>query len=598
MDTVKQEEFRFSPRENRAGLINWYIWGEEAFQKAINEDKLIYLSISAVWCHWCHVMDETSYSDDRVIDFINNYFIPVRVDNDKRPDINRRYNMGGWPSFALLEPDGEILAGSTYLPADELIEYISEIEEIYRTRRDELDKSIEKRKNKRIKVDITGNITELNSIIINNIAGIIDRSYDREYGGFGIEPKFPHSDALEFLLMNYFNTENEEILLKIKQTLNNMSTGGIYDQVEGGFFRYSTRRNWDIPHFEKMLEDNSRLLKIYIDAYNLLHEEDFKETIEGIVKYMVNKLGNNSDGLFYGSQDADEKYYALELQERIKRPAPYIDMTIYSGWNGLAFTSILKASELFADKKLKERLIRGIEFLWNQAFIPGEGLIHYIERDKHGESNIFSDQINFLEALLTAYEHIGDSIYLKRAGDLIDIIIGKFYDREMGGFFASKNNEGFINLEMDKDIMENAKAVDLLLSFNDLLINKDYRGIIEKTLYYFLDKYQNAGIFAAYYGIAISHYLNGSKKLTLVGNFQNRYADIPMIKTALNLYLSHKIIEVLDIIKNRQLIEEMGYQLSNKPICYVCIGEKCFNPLIEPGQLNAFKANFINPYKV
>ncbi|HEX6061913.1 MAG TPA: DUF255 domain-containing protein, partial [Candidatus Limnocylindria bacterium] len=183
-------DFHFSPRPNRASEIAWRAWGDEAFREARSADKPVLLAISAVWCHWCHVMDETSYSDPAVIAGVNERYIPIRVDNDERPDVNRRYNMGGWPTTAFLTPDGEILNGATYIPPDAMRRSVAEIADHWRDKRSELEPRL--RELKAHEADAHAQRPgDLDWSIVGAIGALIRGQYDSEYGGFGREPKFP-----------------------------------------------------------------------------------------------------------------------------------------------------------------------------------------------------------------------------------------------------------------------------------------------------------------------------------------------------------------------------------------------------------------------
>src|SRR5918911_846928 len=187
-------EFHFSPRPNRAAEIKWRDWSPDAFEEARQQDKPILLSISAVWCHWCHVMDETTYSSQPVIDLLNSEYVPVRVDNDVRPDINQRYNMGGWPTTAFLTPQGDILTGATYLPADQMVDALARVASYYRQNKPEIvARVLEGRK--RAGTVVASSAGRLDEGLVDRILGNVESSYDPTYGGFGNAPKFPHTDA-------------------------------------------------------------------------------------------------------------------------------------------------------------------------------------------------------------------------------------------------------------------------------------------------------------------------------------------------------------------------------------------------------------------
>ncbi len=271
MASQEHSEFHFSPRPNRAHEIRWRPWGPQAFQQAQQEDKPILLGISAVWCHWCHVMDETSYSDEQIIQFINERFVPVRVDNDQRPDVNARYNMGGWPTTAFLTPDGEVLAGMTYVPPDQLRQVLDQLSTYYRENREEIGQKVEEaRQRHRQAAAETGGQGAPSDQIFQDVLAAINDVYDPVHGGFGSQPKFPHTESIDLLLYAHLRRNDPDLLHMARKTLEQMAGGGVFDHVWGGFFRYATNSDWSVPHFEKMLEDNANLLRNLLRLFHLL----------------------------------------------------------------------------------------------------------------------------------------------------------------------------------------------------------------------------------------------------------------------------------------------------------------------------------------
>lgn len=264
-------DFHFSPRPNRAREVEWREWGAEAFKEAQEQDKLILLDIGAVWCHWCHVMDETTYSDPQVIRLLNERFIPLRVDNDERPDVNRRYNMGGWPTTAVLTPTGEALTGATYMPANEMTQMLVQLSEAYKQAKEAiLSKAREVDVRREAMLTNRGAAHgELSDDIVTNVRKALKEGFDTLYGGFGDAPKFPAWEALELALATYHETGDEDYRALVTITLKRVLMGEMYDPVEGGFFRYATQRDWTVPHYEKMLEDNARWLNLLMHAYQV-----------------------------------------------------------------------------------------------------------------------------------------------------------------------------------------------------------------------------------------------------------------------------------------------------------------------------------------
>ncbi|MDP9253165.1 MAG: DUF255 domain-containing protein, partial [Chloroflexota bacterium] len=233
-------EFRFSPRPNRAGEIKWRPWGDAAFGEARDQNKPVLLAISAVWCHWCHVMDETSYSTPDIIQVINDKYVPVRVDNDERPDVNRRYNMGGWPSTVFLTPEGEIIHGGTYVPPDQMWQTLHAVDEVWSTKRDEIVQRVAELREKEAESrkpasdGAKGKSGELSADIVDTVGALVRGQYDPQFGGFGRAPKFPQVRLLRFLLDEYRRHGYPDVAHMLHKTLGAMAAGGMHDKIEGG----------------------------------------------------------------------------------------------------------------------------------------------------------------------------------------------------------------------------------------------------------------------------------------------------------------------------------------------------------------------------
>ena len=383
MSAEAAEEFHFSPRPNRAAEIKWHAWSKEAFEEARLARKPVLLSISAVWCHWCHVMDETTYSHPSVIDIINRDYVPVRVDNDVRPDINQRYNMGGWPTTAFLTSSGDILTGATYLPPDEMASALVRIAGYYSNNQPEISARVLEAR-KRAALGVERSAGELEAGLVDQVVDAVRNAYDPEYGGFGVAPKFPQSDALLLLLEQAAVRGDEELRRMAVHTLEQMYRGGTYDDVEGGFFRYSTTQDWSVPHFEKMLEDHAGLV-------HALGLAGMSEALEKTVAYLDRVLRDPRSGLYAGSQDADEHYYAMDAEGRASAQAPFVDRRVYTSWNAALAVAYLGAG-LPAGALL--------ESLFDHAYRKGEGMIH--AEDVGGQ---LADQVWSMLAAVRAYQH-------------------------------------------------------------------------------------------------------------------------------------------------------------------------------------------------
>ncbi|HXJ93530.1 MAG TPA: thioredoxin domain-containing protein [Terriglobia bacterium] len=302
--------------------VQWLEWGDAAFERAGSEDKPIFLDIGAVWCHWCHVIDRESYENEEIARIINQHYVPVKVDRDERPDIDARYQMaisaltgqGGWPLTAFLTPDGKPFYGGTYFPPDDrygrpgMKRVLETIASNYRSNRaeihasaDQIGEAIGRAETFEASARAAG---RADISVVDDIARDIEAMYDSAHGGFGRAPKFPHPAALDLLLDRYLERGERRSLDIVTSTLEAMGRGGVYDQVGGGFHRYSVDEHWRVPHFEKMSYDNAGLLVNYVHAYKLIGNEFFREIALGILGFVEGVLSRPGGG-FYASQDAD-----------------------------------------------------------------------------------------------------------------------------------------------------------------------------------------------------------------------------------------------------------------------------------------------------
>lgn len=258
--------------------IDWYPWCEKAFDRAKKEDKPIFLSIGAVWCHWCHVMAHESWDDPEVAKLVNDRFIAIKVDRDERPDLDKYYQdvvsaltgTGGWPLTVFLTPDKEPFYGGTYFPGKpkhgmpSLKDVLLSVSDAYKNNRGSIQRTAAQLK--RLAGRAAPSRGALNTSMLDNAVLTMKGNFDTVNGGFGLAPKFPYSDALLFLLQYYESKGDRDAWQMADMMLRHMAAGGIYDQVGGGFHRYATDARWKVPHFEKMLTDNALLLRAYIET--------------------------------------------------------------------------------------------------------------------------------------------------------------------------------------------------------------------------------------------------------------------------------------------------------------------------------------------
>jgi hypothetical protein len=315
--------------------VDWYPWGEEALARARAENKPILLSIGYSACHWCHVMERESFENEEIAALMNEHFVNIKVDREERPDLDQIYmnsvqlmlGHGGWPLTVFLTPDLVPFYGGTYFPPEDRFRLpgfprvLAGVSDAYRSRPDEIAQTTTSFLNELRRMSVAHESDEpINEQLLDAAAHALARNYDPKHGGFGGAPKFPASMNLEFLLrVHQRNSGNGEMLQMVTETCRKMAEGGLYDQLGGGFHRYSTDAQWLVPHFEKMLYDNALLSRLYLHVYQVTGEEFFRRITEETLDYVAREM-TDAGGAFYSTQDADSegvegKFFVWTIEE-------------------------------------------------------------------------------------------------------------------------------------------------------------------------------------------------------------------------------------------------------------------------------------------
>jgi len=328
--------------------VNWKAWNESSLEEAKEQNKLIVISIGYASCHWCHVMEEESFENDSIARIMNDNFINIKVDREERPDVDKVYmnavqlmtGKGGWPLNCITLPDGRPVFGGTYFTKNQWSKILEDVSNLYKENPQKVEEYAQ-RVTEGIQTSelITLNKEEAvfkNKEIISAIT-LTKEQLDTINGGFKGAPKFPMSNTLDYLLRYQHHYNDPKIFKYIKTSLTKMAYGGIYDQIGGGFSRYSVDERWHIPHFEKMLYDNAQLVSIYSKAYLQDKNELYKNVVEGILGFVNEELSANN-GAFYSSLDADSKNENDELEEGV-----------FYSWTKQELKNLIKDYELFAN---------------------------------------------------------------------------------------------------------------------------------------------------------------------------------------------------------------------------------------------------------
>src|SRR5579863_3949930 len=620
--------------------IQWREWGPEAFAAAQRENKPMLLDIGAVWCHWCHVMDRESYDDPEIAAIVNEHFVAVKVDRDERPDIDIRYQtavqavsgQGGWPLTAFLTPDGKPFYGGTYFPPSDgygrpsFRRVLLSIANAYKEKHGDVVEQAQMVENTIAQSEsFAGRGEKVSRRVIDAIQESAFKMFDAQHGGFGQAPKFPHPSALDLLIEQYARTKNEQLRNLIVTTLEHMANGGVYDQLAGGFHRYSVDERWVVPHFEKMCYDNSELLKNYVHGFQATGSEFFASVARDMIRWMDEWLSDRERGGFYASQDADismdddgdyftwtpdEAHAVLSEEEaqvaalhydinvvgemhhnpaknvlyvrapveeiarrlslppervkeilasakkkmyaaRLQRPTPYVDKTVYVGWNSLCVSAYLEAAKVLELYGARRFALRSLDRVLSEAWRSGsratnaddlraaEGsppatgarLLHVVAysdpKAEHREvAGLLDDYAFTALACLDAYEATSDLSYFKFAQAITGAMIVRFYDSESGGFFDSEpiaQGAGLGVLATRRKPLQdsptpagNPMAAIALLRLHHYTGNTGYREKAQQTLETFAGVAEQFGIFAATYGIAVAHFLESPIQVVVV----------------------------------------------------------------------------------
>jgi len=684
--------------------IQWHEWGEEAFAAAQRENKPMLLDIGAVWCHWCHVMDRESYEDPDVAAIVNEHFIAVKVDRDERPDIDSRYQaavsavsgQGGWPLTAFLTPAGKPFYGGTYFPPSDgygrpsFKRVLLSIANAYKEKNGDVMEQAKMVESTIAQAEsFAGRAGRVSPSIIATIQESAFKMFDRQHGGFGNAPKFPHPSALDLLIEQYARTGDDILRNVVVTTLEHMANGGVYDQLAGGFHRYSVDERWVVPHFEKMCYDNSELLKNYVHAYQATGSQFFADVARDIIRWMDEWLSNRDRGGFYASQDADISmdddgdYFTWALDEaravlseeeaqvaalhydineagemhhnpaknvlyvrapideisrrmnipmarvqelldsakkkmyaaRLQRQTPYVDKTIYVGWNSMCVSAYLEAAKVLDLAGARRFALRSLDRTLAEAWkahtrdITETQLLHVVAYSDpnapHREvSGLLEDYAATVLACLDAYEATADLSYFKFAHAIADSMVAKFFDPVSGGFFDAEPASDGKNLGVlatrRKPLQDsptpagNPMASIALLRLHHYTGDVAYRDKAEQTLETFAGVVGQYGIFAATYGIAVSHFLENPVQVVVISEPEADASGQDLVAAANSAFAFNKT--VLRLTANQAVAANLPPALattiprlpelkSGKAFAVICSGFSCQPPITDETQL-------------
>jgi uncharacterized protein YyaL (SSP411 family) len=570
----------------------WLDWSDEAFERARSEQRPVLLFVRASWCRFCRELEQAVLGDERVERALRERFVCIKVDKDRRPDIDARYSKGGWPTLAWLDDAGELLASDTYLDAGPLLARAELVADFYQRHRDTIRARIAESEAGRaaeVALPAKGR-PRLSLEIVEHVARTILETADPLYGGWGREHKFPQTEALDFALIRWSQTGATAMLQLVLRTLRCMQEGEIHDRVEGGFYRYATKADWSGPNHEKMLDSNAQRLYAYLEGWQAFGDESFRRTAEGILSWMHGTLWDRELHAFRGSQDADPVYAHLPmLGQRRAHGAPACDPTIFCNWNAQAASTLFKAAALLDDESQARTAESVLAFLLEELYDESRGMYHYWDGTYH-LAGLLTDQAYTLRALLDAYSYSGDSARLVPARRLADMAIENLLSPG-GGFYDTLHDPGAQGglRKRNRSILENSVMAEALLRLAHLSGVSDYADTARDTLESFAGDYKRFGHFTAGYARAVDLSFHEPVHVTVVGR-RGASDTNALAQAARKPYVASRIVQIVDPERDRELLER--FHLPPRPAsepahAYVQRGRESYAETGDPSRLPA-----------
>jgi uncharacterized protein YyaL (SSP411 family) len=639
--------------------VDWYPWGEEALAAATADDRPIFLSIGYAACHWCHVMERESFEDAETASFLNEHFVPIKVDREERPDLDGIYmdavqsmtGQGGWPLSAFLTPEGRPFFAGTYFPKEALHgmpsfrQVLEAIAEAWRDRRADIE-----RQGGRIVEAISkaasmpGSHEPLTSEIATRALDELRKAFDERWGGFGGAPKFPQPMTLEFVLRMAVRG-TPDALHMLATTLDRMASGGVYDQVGGGFARYSTDAAWHVPHFEKMLYDNAQLAQLYVRAWLLTRDDRYRRVATETLDYLHREM-RHAEGGFFSSQDADAEGVegkfstwswdelvalvgeeaatafgarpegnwegtnvlwlpnggeseGLDLDEarrvlfetRERRTRPATDDKILTAWNAMAIQAFAEAGRAFDEPRFVETSETCLRFLLANLRRHDGRLLRSWRAGVAGRPAFCDDHALLASACLTLYSTTGEIGWFREAVALGEALVELFHDPDRGGFFQTGTDDDPLVLR-PKELYDNAvpsgnsAAADVLQRLALLTGDPRWERIGVSAIRLVRDALGRAPTAFGHALVALDLYLGPSREVAIIGSLEHPGTRALMNEVLRERFLPNVVLACAPegTVEGPALLENRP-QVDGTPTAYVCEHFSCRVPVTRPEDL-------------
>ena len=484
--------------------VRWYEWSDEAFQRAQELDTPAVLHLTASWSHGCRAMEEETYGDPGVAELLNRDYVPIRVDSDRRPDLNDRYNLGGLPTTAFLTPRGDLIGGATYFERSQMLQLLVQLKGGYAREKHRLAEEIARRDEKvsQVLARPPAGIAKLDMEIFRKTVRGILSTFDPIHGGFGPAPKMPLIPSLRVILQALHETQGPDFQQVFVKTLDAMGDRGMYDAVGGGWFHYCTNDLWTFPRFEKIAEDNAGLIRLYLDASLVTGREKYRDRAVAAVQWARQTILDPDRGVFGTSQYADEEYYTSRPEVRAQRPVPSVDRVVTVTASAAMATAFLRASQVLEWAELGELALRGLDWLLRECAHP-DGVAHYHDGAPRLPV-LLRDPVALALAALEAFDHTGEARFRDAASEIARSLPRRFWSEALKGL-ADRAVDALDRGDLSKlkvNLPENAQAAELFARLWRTGRDPEDRQWAEKLLLSFPDLYDGYSHQTAEYALA------------------------------------------------------------------------------------------------
>jgi uncharacterized protein YyaL (SSP411 family) len=553
--------------------LDWKDFAPSVFDEARRADRPVLVVLTKQWCPHSKALLEQVFRAPDVVRQCAADWIPVHVDAERRPDVNERFGTGAWPTIAYLTPNGELLSQDRYLEPAELVERLRGVARYYHEHRDEIERGLKslwarREDGGRERLHRGG---KLNREIVEDVVHAIYEKFDHRFGGWGEGSKFPLPEAIDFALVMVSKRDDQNMREVVTLTLDRMMEGAIHDHVDGGFFRYSKTPDWRTPEYEKVLDANAMRLRNYLEAYQVFGKDAYRSTARGIVRWLLGFMRDPDNGAFFGNQDADAEYYALDAEGRRRRRPPRIDRTVYTNGNAMTVSALLKASVVLDEPALRDTAMQTLRFLLDQLHDEREGVFHYWDGTYH-LPGMLSDQAYLIRALIDASQHTGDADLLLPAERIAEQAIARQRAPD-GGFFDilyDQRQPGSMR-RRNRSILENSVMAEALLRLSRLSRRPEFHDEAIATLESFTGDYKEYGYYVAGYGRAVDLIFYEPLQITVVGDRSSAAADA-LRRAALAPYVPSRIVQMLDPAHDPVLIGRSGFAVETEPVAHLELG--------------------------